>query len=72
MILTDKLKTNIKGSKFKTRLAFELDVDRDTIYKWLKRDSKELRNLKFINAVTKLTGLTQEEMFVEEETQKFN
>ena len=44
-------------------LALELDVSFETVSRWLNRDNEKLDNTKGRNALMKLTGLSNEELF---------
>jgi hypothetical protein len=56
---------NQQGSKQRLRmlLALELDVSFETVSRWLNRDNEKLDNTKGRNALMKLTGLSNEELF---------
>ena len=56
---------NRRGSKQRLRmlLALELDVSFETISRWLDRDNKKLDSTKGRNALMKLTGLSNDELF---------
>jgi len=44
-------------------LALELDVSFETVSRWLNRDNEKLDNTKGRNALMKLTGLSNDELF---------
>lgn len=67
MKITKKFRQAIKSGQLKMRLCLELGITQDSLYRWLLYDNEKFAHLKVIKAVTKLTGLTQEEMFEEEE-----
>lgn len=56
---------NQRGSKQRLRmlLALDLDVSFETISRWLDRDNEKLDNTKGRNALMKLTGLSNDELF---------
>lgn len=56
---------NQQGSKQRLRmlLALELDVSFETVSRWLNRDNEKLDNTKGRNALMKLTGLSNDELF---------
>jgi len=56
---------NQQGSKQRLRmlLALELDVSFETVSRWLNRDNEKLDNTKGRNALMKLTGISNDELF---------
>lgn len=56
---------NQRGSKQRLRmlLALDLDVSFETISRWLDRDNEKLDSTKGRNALMKLTGLSNDELF---------
>lgn len=68
MIITEKLKTALSKDSTRLPLASELGVSYSTLTRWVLYDNEKLATLKVIAAITKVTGMKQEEMFVETQT----
>lgn len=70
MRLSDKLRKCLSSDTVRLPLAIELGISYNTLYRWLYQDQEKFATLKNIEAITRVTGLTQDEMFEKEETHK--
>lgn len=57
----------MRGTSIKAQLASKLNVAYSTIVRWYYKENDKFARLDVIQAITELTGLTQEEIF---ETEK--
>ena len=60
----------ISTDKVRLPLCVELGVSYDTLKRWMYYDNEKFATLKVIAAINKVTGLTQDEIFEFEETEK--
>ncbi len=67
MILSCKFKEALKEEPARLKLALELNVSYQTIYRWYKEDPERFATLKVIAAVEKVIGLRADELFEEEQ-----
>lgn len=69
MKVSQLFREKLKGTSVKADLAKEIGVAYSTIVRWYYSQNEKFANLKVIEAIKKVTGLKQEEIF-EEETKK--
>ncbi|WP_018676406.1 hypothetical protein [Riemerella columbina] len=69
MKVSQLLREKLRPDKVKSNLCLELGVSRSTLDRWLARENEKIANLIVIKAITKLTGLTQEQIFEPEDKQ---
>ncbi|MRM94378.1 hypothetical protein D1Z98_05140 [Riemerella anatipestifer] len=63
MQVSKRLKEKLRPDKIKSALCLELDISRSTLNRWLSKENDKIANLIVIDAINKITGLTQEEIF---------
>ena len=63
MKVSKKFLESLKPDRIKSLLTLELDISRSTLNRWIQVENEKFAHLKVIEAITKITGLTQEEIF---------
>lgn len=66
MILTKQAKEILAVEQNKIHLCHLLNVSYATMHRWLRDDCEKLTMLRVINAMSEVTGLTEEELFEQE------
>lgn len=66
MTITKKFRESIKNDQIKMELAKEIGVSYGSLTRWIYYDNDKFERLSIIAAITKVTGLTQDEIFVSE------
>jgi hypothetical protein len=66
--VTQKFREAIKNDNVKMDLAKEIGIAYPTLHRWLRNDNEKFATLKNIVAITKITGLTESEIFEPETT----
>lgn len=67
MKISEKFRTAIKSEETKMLLALEIGIAYGSLQRWLIYDNEKLATLRNIAAITKVTGLVEEDIFEDEE-----
>lgn len=63
MKLSKEFRKRISPDLNKSKLCIELNISRSTLNRWLTKENSKFGHLDIIRGITKVLGLTQEEIF---------
>lgn len=70
MELTNISKKNLASQEVRMKIAIDVKTSLSTISRWIRNEDERLTQLNVIKAISKHTGLSQEEIFEPETIEK--
>ena len=66
MKITKQFRQSLAPDSKKSELCLAIDISRSTLIRWMSKENEKFMNINLIPKISKVTGLTQEEMFEED------